>query len=386
MRPLALFVALGSMLVACSPAREPASSLPPERWMDADWLDGDGRLTLPRFERVLTMGQRDPEVAALFAESVARLGRGRVAELFDRFSVCTPEQAQGLAGKTFLRTEVAVFSRTPEMEAAAREQTRGPDLLGVRVVDTPDYLVVRRWVAPRICLVPGISLAGAYEALVHELVHALRRDPFAAEQAADLTAPGLDEGTFSIARVQSPGDEVDAYVAASRARARLEGTNGVLLGPLQPLFDPSGVLRAPRDVLARTILAPAPTGLGYASGTMHAALAQARRDEADMLDVRRKVVAALVENKQKERAVHAQNVVIHTQNVGAFEHNIGVARQRGDAALEARTRAQLAEEQRLLLASKQSDQDAAAAGVRLAAELSSLDQRIATLRSLAAGG
>jgi GNAT superfamily N-acetyltransferase len=342
-----------------------------------DWLDGTGRLTPERLDRIFAIAARDAEVKPLLDEALARMGRGSRETLRSRFTLCAEGDAPGLAGKTFMRQEQLVVAKGEGWAAEVQKATHTDDLMDARVTDGVDYAVVERWVIPRICMQPQLPLGGAVEALVHELTHALKRDP--RRYPVDLATP-TDEAHFQIATVQLPGDEVDAYATASRARVRLDGGTAGVLPPLRPSFDAQGRLIGSRESLARAIVASAPQGLGYGDGMLRHALAEARAAESSTLESKRRLLATFADLRHDEQAQLVKIIATMTANVGIHETNIGIAQQRRDAALEAKfkkarddEKKKLDETKALLAASQASEQ-------RVRAEIPQLEARIAKLR------
>ena len=166
-----------------------------------------------------------------------------------------------------------------------------------------------------------MPVRAAYEALVHELTHALHRDPRA--QPFDLASPA-DEARYALAVVQLPGDEVDAYATAARARARVDGGTGGLLPPLRTAFDAGGKLLASREALGRAVVAPPPAGLGYSEGMLlRSALSVARATEARTIDSKRRLLTTYADLRHAEQEALAKNVDLVAGNAGIREKNIG---------------------------------------------------------------
>jgi hypothetical protein len=338
-----------------------------------DWLDGTNELTEARFDRVMSVVVRDPDGNRIALEAVARLGRGSPAVLRSRFRVCVGAEADGLEGKTYTREELHLVGRGEGFEAALEGAIRSGDPLDVRVEEGPDFVMVSRWLMPRICIQPGLGTTQAAEAFVHELIHALRRDP-----RINPDPVAFDDESYARAVVQLPGDEVDAYAGAVRVRIRLDGQQAIA-PQLARVFDPAGNLLVSRDDLGRIVLARQPQGLGYADGLLAGARQKAIASEAKRVAMRRDLLAQYADFRRQEAAVHAKNIEIFTGNLKVYEHNIGVAQQRNDPALEQKTRAQLAAEQRTLADARTKLAAAQASEERVRADLGPLDMRLAQL-------
>ncbi|MCC6645290.1 MAG: hypothetical protein IT374_06955 [Polyangiaceae bacterium] len=323
---------------------------------DRDWLDGGAEVTRAHVTRLFDLAARDPaanDVVDRAAAALAGGSRDRLAGLFRR---CAPEvDASGEAGKTYLRWQSALVSKdhasllagapSAELSAKVRELAAG-SALRVEVEDHPDYVVVRRAETPAICLVAPLPVAAAYEAMIHELVHA------SARRSTDLgpdPASFADERAYLMAVVLSPGDEVDAYVTASGARARLDGTTKHLIPALISSFDTTGRLTKPRDAVAEIILAPRPRGLGYADAGLRGSYARDKDDLARLRASRREFLGKLARAKQQELSALDANVGVARHNLAARRTNLGIARQRGDAAEITKLTRQISADERALV-------------------------------------
>lgn len=313
----------------------------------------------------------------LLDEAVARMGRGSRDALRARFTLCAEGDAPGLAGKTFMRQEQLVVAKGEGWAAEVQKAAHSDDLMDARVTDGVDYAVVERWVIPRICMQPALPLGGAVEALVHELTHALKRDP--RRYPFDLTAQ-TDDVRYQLASVQLPGDEVDAYVAASRARVRLDGNNTGVLPPLRSSFDAQGRFVGSREGLAKAVVSAAPQGLGYGQGMLRNALAEARGAEISTLDSKRRLLATFADLRHDEQNQLTKIAATIASNVGIHESNIGIAQQRKDAALEAKFKKARDDEKRKLDDTKAQLAASQASEQRIRAEIPQLEARIAKLR------
>lgn len=322
----------------------------------SDWLDGEAAVTPAKVTRLFDLASRDPAAKAIVDESAASLAKGSRDRLATLFTRCAPEvEASGEAGKTYLRWQSAVLSKdhatllagapSPELTAKIKELSATKQTLVARVEDHPDYVVVRRAEIPTICLVAPMPIAAAYEAMIHELVHARARQ--ATDEGPDPFAHSTEEA-YLTATVLSPGDEVDAYVAASGARARLDRTTKHLLPPLASSFDSNGRLLVKREEIARLVLASRPAGLGYADSGLRGAYARDKEAIAKLRASRREFVDQLLRGKKQELAGMDANVGVFRHNLGARRHNLEIARQRRDAAEIAKLTKEIADDERAL--------------------------------------
>ena len=356
----------------------------------SDWLDGDSDIEGEDLERVFALGARDAQVQAVFAEAKKRLGGGSVDALAERMKTCATDPAQE-PGHAKLLCEHALLGLEVE-DLVAGKPTAVTQQRIAEVVATPardarvemhtDYVLVERTLLPQICVVPRMTLAEAYEVLLHELVHALHYEP--CKLMASATQP-LDDDAFRQQVVLAPGGEADAYVLSVGARLRL-GTPGSVTSPLLDLFDPqTGALRVTREALAPRILAPPPGGLGYAQNRLRDPRGEATAALIQQLSLRRSLLEELIRKRRSAAGVHAQNVAIHGQNIQASQHNIGVAQRKGDGRAQSEWRAKLAASEQGLAATKASLDAASASETRLTAELATLDAQLAELRGGAGG-
>jgi hypothetical protein len=247
------------------------------------------------------------------------------------------------------------------------------------VVQKVDFIVVERTPLPQICIVPRLSVAEAYEAVVHELVHALRYRP---RGRWDLARTPIDAPSFRQALVTGPGGELEAYTQSVGARIRLRHGR-LLASPLLVGFDPaSGAPRMPPNDLAALILAPQPGGLGYADGLLSGALVQARREVVDELAARRQLVETMIGERKSGAEILEKNVGVYQHNIEANRHNLGIARSRGDKALIQKSSAGLAEAESGLARTRAMLDAAHASEARLVEELGALTTELASIQGL----
>ena len=374
---VALFIAGCRSLPDAAPPSATSNGDP----LHANWLGGGSTVSADRVAATLAVGDSDPLVRDLVRKATERLGGGTPAGLAARFSVCEATDASH-AGLTEVRfkdawvvrtVEELAFATRPEItqrQLAALQE--GPSL-NVRIVTLPDLVLVERTMLPEICIAQRISILEAYEAIVHELVHALRADPRSALTLAQ-TAP--DERAFLLAFVQAPGGETEAYETAVAARLRLHHTDR-LTSPILRFFDrTSGALVVPPVVLADAILAPLPEGLGYADGRLRDSYTNAWRKVRESLSLRSTLIEEALKDRQRLIDVATANVDIHTSNVAVHRHNVQVASARGMVGLKAREAAALDESRKelerthTLLATAQSSK------TRLEKDIASLREQI----------
>jgi hypothetical protein len=343
-----------------------------------DWLGGRGAITTEALGRAMQLGAADPVARALFDEAIQRIGGGRLEGLAAQVTPCGPDVV-GESGLTKVDTadvyvprsleELAFGTRAPETDqvlaAAGAVSSRE-----IRVRTEPDFLVVERTSLPRICILPRLSLAEAYETLVHELVHALRMDP---RRSRALALQPIDEAAFRVAVALEPGGEVEAYSTSLGARIRLREP-ARLTSPLLPFFDPhTGAPLANGDTLAALVLAPRPQGLGYATGTLEGALGRAREALAKSVGAERTMLEAMLAERRTNIPLFEQNVAVHTHNLGVFQHNLDLATARGSSDLAAKSRAGLDDTARKLARTKALLEAARASEARITALLATLD-------------
>jgi hypothetical protein len=377
-KALAYLAALsGLWLVGCGPRVGDRVGGLDEDPRNASWLAGSPTITPEHLSRALALGARDREVTALVNEAVQRLAGGDPDRLASAFSPCPPGVTTE-GGLTLLRShdaylprtieELAFGTRHPRTAEDLAELQKGP-LRDVRVVDQPDFLVVERTLVPQICIVGRLSLASAYEAIVHELVHAVRNNP---RDGSALAAKIDDEAAFRAALVAVRGGELEAYVVGTRARLRL-GQRGVYLSPIIHLFDPrTGELAAPYPVLVDLILAPRPRGLGYADGLMRDSFLRARAELAEHHLRRRTIVERVLEERRGNIGVVLKNIDVHTHNLAAHRHNLELATARGSRALTETSRAGIKNAEEKLARSRAMLDAARASEVRLRDELEAI--------------
>ena len=342
---------LAATLCACGAEDRPAPAV--KNPLDADWLDGGSTISAEQLDRVLKLGDGDAEVSALVAEARTQLGKGDGRALAERFSPCPPSATveggittaavsdvwmpltvEDLSGATFgAETEKKLL----ELEKAPNQKARR--------VRQPDFVLLERTSLPEICIAPRLSLANAYEAVVHELVHALRRDPRAARS---LVATAADERAFLSAFALVPGGEVEAYTFSTRASIRL-GHGGKRTAPLLPSFDAStGQPRATPAQLAELIIAPRPKGLGYAQGLLRGVFADAKKNQHEYLSSKRKAFETAQSERRTKLASLQKNVEVQTNNLDVHRYHLDLAGARGDKALGDRSRAGVAEAEKTL--------------------------------------
>lgn len=337
-----LWPLLLSLVLLASCGRPPPSAPllgrrpPPAAALRDDWLGGSSSFKRAHFERLLDLVAQDPEAIALVERAARDFRREGPSDLFPLFSICPEDTPRDSGGHTFFDFDLAVFSLdieslavgklSPRAQAQFDQALANPALLRYTRKDFPDYVLIKRSMIPRICLVRGLDLATAYETLIHELTHATLRDPhFSQGKASEQGAAAFLEQL-----VLSPGDEVDAYAAGTRARIRLEKSKERVHRALQRLFDEQGTLTAPRPLLGRAILAPAPAGLGYADTSLIDAQARAIEVERAELITRQKVAESTLAMRQEQRRVLTQNLDVHTRNGEVYRQQAESARARGD--------------------------------------------------------
>jgi len=301
-------------------------------------------------------------------------------------SLCAdPEVAEGGLTRTefndvsVVRTvEEIAFGPRPESTERQLAAVQAGSFLDVRVVTLPDFIRVERTMLPDICISDRVSVLQAYEAIVHELVHALRADP---RSQIALARTVTDEGAFRTATVLARGGEVEAYVTGMSARLRLHRSES-LTSPIVNLFDPqSGELGAPPIALAARILADRPQGLGYASGLLRDSYPNARRSARAGLSSLYTLAVEALRDRQSHIDTAMANIVIHTNNIAAHRHNIQVASSRGNAALRAQELAALVVSEESLARTKTILEAAGSSKARLAEELTSVGGQLTALRS-----
>ncbi|RYE93881.1 MAG: hypothetical protein EOO75_03370, partial [Myxococcales bacterium] len=350
-------IALILALAACSSLPSPPLSArqpPAASALAGDWLDGGSSLRRAHLERLLDVASQDPEAIALLERAAKALHRSGPGDLFELLTVCERGEADE-GGHTFLKFDIGVFSLdvdslltpgklSPVAQAQLDAASKGDDLMRLERQDFADYIMVKRSRVPHFCLARGIDVASAYEALLHELVHAALRDPhFTTRKASE-----SDDASFLEAFVQAPGDEVDAYLAGSRARIRLERGRGRVHRPLQPLLDDQGNLVAGRLIMARAILAPPPAGLGYAAGALRDARRKSLEAEAAERTTRQRVVDETLALRREQRRVLETNVGVHQHNVAAHRQNAAQAQAAGQAAAAQQSLGKAREAEKLL--------------------------------------
>jgi hypothetical protein len=377
-----------SMVIACG-ASEPRGrgAAGPAGWQ-SDWLDGDDEIEAEHLERVFALGQGDPQARALFDEAKRRLGGGSVEGLVARMDTCATDGASE-PGHAKLYCEHALLGLELEDVAAGRPtattQQRIASLAGApardaRVEMHADYVLVERTLLPQICVVPRMTVAEAYEVLVHELVHALRYQPCQLMAAA--RSP-LGDDAFRVQAVLAPGGEAEAYTVSVGARLRLR-TPGTVSAPLLDLFDRNtGALQVAPEVLAPRILGAPPTGLGYAQNRLKDPRGEAVSALVQQLSLRRALLVELVQRRRAAADIHGKNVAVHTHNIDGARQNVSIAERRGDRRARDEWRAKLAASEQGLVNTRAMIAVAAASDARISAELATLD---AELAQLTAGG
>lgn len=354
------------------PAPYPADAL------DADWLDGASTIDAVHLGRILALGERDPEVAALFREAVKRLGGGHLEDFTGRFSPCPPTMGSE-SGFTSVKSleawiprsleDLALGKRSPSTDAElARFQSgRSRD---VRVTTHADFIHAERTLLPEICIVARLPVVDAYEAIVHELVHALGMDPQAKTR---LAAVARDKHAYDLSFVLLRGGEVEAYTVSGRARLRL-GYRGTRVARIQPFFDPRTAQPAlGQEALAEVILATPPKGLGYASGLLANAFDEARRELSAQRVAERSMLEQVLAERRANIGVFTTNVDVHTHNIAAHRHNLGVAAATGNQPLAAKSRAGLTAAERALADTRKLLEAARASEARLVGAVAGLE-------------
>lgn len=331
------------LIVGCTPSRQASPPLagrrpPPTAALQENWLQGSRTLRQQYFERLLDLVAQDPEATTLINQAVTAFKRREPGDLFRLFSLCPPDTPPDSGGHTFLDFNIAVFSLDIDSlssgKPSAQVQLQIDDLLkapeNMRVVQKnfPDYIMIKRSMIPKICMIQDMNLASAYQTLLHELTHATLRDPH--------TLPGspmsMDESTFLEKLVQAPGDELDAYRVSIRARIRLDKSRENVYPQLRRFFNDQGDLTGSRIQLARAILAPAPVGLAYASTSMSGAYKEAIETERAEFATRLKLVEATLAARKEQQRIFLENIEIYTHNVEASKQRSALARSKGDKA------------------------------------------------------
>ena len=346
--------------------------------LGADWLDGESTIRATHVERLLALGRADPEVTSLVREAVRVLGNGRIDGLAARFSPC-PATAGSPPGRTVVNgaialiprslQEIALGQRSPITEAhlAAAQNGRARE---VRVTTEADFIRVERTFLPDICIASRLSIVEAYEAVVHELVHALRLSPHA---RTHLAATAKTKAAFDLAMVLLPGGEVEAYTVSWRARMRIPDRGLRMWRGLRFINPYTLQLATTPDVLARAILAPPPEGLGYAEGTLASTFEEAKHAlDTETTEVRSLLDATLAE-RRANIAVYEANLNAYTHNIAAYHHNLRLAESTANRQLAVVSRAGIAEAERGLAETRALLDAGRASETRLVADLASVD-------------
>lgn len=386
-RPLALACLLTALVPACG--SEPV--LPVSQvGTGHDWLDGGGSIQPRHLTRVLGMGDGDPAVKALFAEARTKLGGGSDEGLAARFELCG-EEVQNEPGRTTLLCEHALLGMelddvvagkpTPSTKKRLDELTATPSR-DARVQQHAEYVLVERTLLPKVCVMPRLSLAEAYEVVVHELVHALSYQPCQLmESARSDEAPDA----FRAKVLLSPGGEVDAYLASIPARLRLGQGGSALSAPLITYFDAKTFApKVQREELVSPILVAPPQGLGYGLNRMKDPRAELRLALVAQLDLRRELLGELVQRRRAAAEVFGKNIPIHQHNIDAARNNIEVARQRNDRRLLADWQQKLAASEAGQANARKMVEVASSSEKRLTGEIGELQTEIQRLQAPAA--
>jgi hypothetical protein len=334
-------------------AEAPLPAPPTERDLALDWLDGEGRLTPARLERLLALAMAFPTSRRVVDEAVEALGVSGPRGLGDVVSVCEPGLADASGGRAVIEANTHVFSvdlptlvagrPSPAVEAHLREVTGDRRALRVKVEPGDDVYAVRLWYRPTFCVMPGLDLASALEVLTHELTHAARREPTWAGPAVSEHA---GERAYLEWRVQRPGDEVDAYLVGMKVRRELQPERRLGFAPLERRVGAKGEPLAGRAELGRVILDAPPDGIGYATTSLRGAYDEALVDEHGEARTRLRVVESALEQRRRHMAVTEQNVAGFEHNVGVYRQGAAEVRARGDANEAAKLDAQAASEER----------------------------------------
>jgi hypothetical protein len=317
--------------------------------LQGNWVDSEPALRPAHLDRLLDLSTLDPEATALVAHAAEAFHFQDVAQLASLFSLCAATVDES-GGRTIIHQDLGALSvdlesqvaghPTAKLKAEIEALTLAKGLVRFEQEDHTDYVLVRRWLLPEICIRRDISLISAYDTFLHELTHASRRDPL----LRDPRPAQLEKAAYLDAVVQLPGDEVDAYLAGSRGRLRLEHAPDSLLKPLRSLFSTTGDFLGTREQLGRAILAPPPAGLGYANSSMRQAQASAIDAERSYFDTSLYVVTQSLEQRKQQRVVYEHNLGAYTHNADAWHQQQEIARSRGDAAGEQKARTQAAAE------------------------------------------
>jgi hypothetical protein len=341
-----------TVVCGCGADDKPPAA-PVKNALDADWLDDGPTISAGQLERVLKLGDGDSDVSALVADARTQLGKGDSAALAQRFSPC-PATTTVEGGLTTAAVsdvwmpltveDLAGATLTAETEKKLVELEKAP-AQKARRVRQPDFVLLERTSLPEVCIAPRLSIADAYEAVVHELVHALRRDP---RSARNLVATSADERAFLTALTLVPGGEVDAYTVSTRARIRL-GHRGKRTAVLLPSFDAStGQLRAAPNQLSELIIAPRPKGLGYADGLLRGAFAEAKKNQLEYLSSKKTAFETAQSERRGKLASLQKNVEVQTNNLDVHRYHLDLAGAKGDKALADKSRAGVAEAEKTL--------------------------------------
>jgi hypothetical protein len=288
---------------AIHPDAAKAGAIASEEPLHRAWLGGATTVTLAHIEVLRRVGADDPNASALFREAEQRIGGGTAEGLAARVSICGADEER--RGHTEMPHADAMIQRSSyEVRTGTRSRSTeeqlsdfaGAPARDLRTIEHLDFIELRRTSLPQICLRANLSVVEAYETLVHELVHAVRADPWGEEELAATVA---DEPAFLSALSLMAGSEVDAYVMAAGAIMHLR-CDYHPDARLERLFDPRTLkLRATREEVATIIVQSKPVGFGYGDGSLRGRFAQARRGRLESLSAKRALVATLLTGRRK---------------------------------------------------------------------------------------
>jgi hypothetical protein len=223
----------------------------------------------------LVLATQDETSRALLEKAMGKLGLKSFEELAKFVSACTPEQ---LSSKTQHGLAIGLWRNTiqyateddlrsgkaPEEYFRDRieQDKRDQKAYATRISRIePDYVSLRHWVDPGLCLKNGISMLDQYDAFIHELTHLIETDY---TQGEDMLA-FKDVEDYALKTILAPGGEVDAFLAGTSARLRTLHAIQEVSPPLRPFFDENGNFNGDREGFARAILEPRGVGggMGY---------------------------------------------------------------------------------------------------------------------------
>ena len=104
-------------------------------------------------------------------------------------------------------------------------------------------------------------------------------------------------------------------------------------------------------------------------------------EKASSLQAKHGFLVSYAELRRQEGLALTKTTEVLTHNLGVREHNIGIARSRGDRALEETSRQELASDQRALAETRARISSSAESQARVFAEIAALTARIERLRA-----